>query len=504
MNVLKKIIGILISAIFMLMNGNLGIQLVEAKDETNKFNRIDTYLQEQMKEQAIAGLAYAIVQGEEIVHSKAFGKADFGKPLTANTPMKLASLSKSFTALAIMQLVDQGKVDLDAPLKQYIPWFQLQDEEAAASITIRQLLNQTSGLPSEVVIGNALLNKSLEETVKLMEKVAPLHPAGTKFEYSNLNYISLGLVVENVTGRPLAEYMETHILTPLNMNDSYTSIEEAKKHGLSKDYTSWFGMLLPTKTLLSDLPNFLASGYMVSSAEDMSNYLLMYMNQGTWDGQKVVSKKAIQTLKTPSRMAEMTLNGGYFGHYAMGWWEREVQGDKVIGHSGDLFSAARTDMYILPEKQIGLVILTNTNTGRFAPGDSHISTDGVISLLSGKEPLEDESQSFVYYYLMFDGIVALLLIGLLWYGSRSIKHSKQTNPLTTKWVAIAMILQLSVPPILFLAAPTLLGIPSWSFFYCVQADLVSVILFTMLAFFVIGIVKGTQTAKKAKAIKISK
>jgi CubicO group peptidase (beta-lactamase class C family) len=502
MKVLKKIMFILLCAILVFINGNFGMQHVEAKNESNEFEHIDTYLQKQMKEQAIAGLAYVIVQGEEIVHSKAFGKADIGEKLTTNTPMKLASLSKSFTALAIMQLVDQGKVDLDAIIKRYIPWFRLKDEEAAASITIRHLLNQTSGLPSEVVIGNDLMNKSLEETVRLMKKVDPIQPAGTKFEYSNLNYVSLGLVVEYVLGIQLADYIETHILTPLNMNDSYTSIEEAKKHSLSKDFTSWFGMLLPTKSLLSDLPNFLASGYMVSSAEDMGNYLLMYMNQGETKGQTVVSKKAVQTMQTPAKVAEMTLNDEYFGQYAMGWWEREVQGIRVVGHSGDLPSVARTDMYILPEKQMGIVILTNTNTGRFAPGDSHISTDGVISMLSGKEHLEYQSQSFTKYYLIFDGIVAFLFIGLLWYGTRIVKNRKQTKPIT-KYSIITMILQITAPPVLFIAAPTLLNIPSWSFFYCVQADIVSVILFTMLVFFVIGVVRMIQVVTSTAVIKLS-
>jgi CubicO group peptidase (beta-lactamase class C family) len=494
MKFLKKMI-VIVSLMLIFINGSV----VSATNETDGFERIDAYLQEQMKEQAVAGLAYAIVQGNEIVQSNAFGKADIGEKLTTQTPMRLASISKSFTSLAIMQLVNRGKVDLDAPVKQYIPSFQLKDKDASRQITVRHLLNQTSGIPSEVVIGKDLLNKSLEETVRLLKKVDLIHPVGSKFEYSNLNYVSLGLVVENVTGKPLSDYIQSEILTPLEMNNSFTSITEAKKYGLSKGYTSWFGFLFPTNTVMSNLPNFLASGYMVSSAEDMGKYLLMYMNNGTLEGKTLLSEKGVQTLQTPASKAEMFLNDEYFGQYAMGWWERDVQGTKVIGHSGDLFSAARTDMYIIPKQKLGLVILTNTNTGNFAPGDTHISTDGVINMLAGKEPLADDSQSFKQYYLIFDGIVALLGVGFLWLGTRSLKRIKQTTPIT-KWAIIGMILQLTVPLVLFIAAPTLLGIPSWSFFLAVQADLVSVILLTLLIVFLMGVVKLVWILKTVKAV----
>ncbi|MBY0123573.1 serine hydrolase [Bacillus sp. S/N-304-OC-R1] len=461
-----------------------------AKNKTINFERIDSYLEDQMDKQAIAGLAYVIVQGDKIVHSKAFGKADIGTELSVQTPMKLASLSKSFTALAVMQLVDQGKIDLDAPVRNYIPWFQLKDNDLSKGITIRHLLNQTSGIQSdgELVLGTELLNKSQEETVRLMKRVGLSHPVGTEFEYSNLNYVSLGLVVEHVTGKSLADYIQTEILSPLQMNNSYTSVEEARKHGLSKDFTSWFGMLVPTRTMISDLPNFLASGYMISSAEDMGKYLLMYMNKGEFQGQSILSDKGIQTLQTPAKVAKMVLDGQYFGNYAMGWWERTVQGTKIIGHSGDLFSAARTDMYILPEQEMGVIVLSNTNNGNFAPGDSHISTEGVISLLIGKEPMNREEQGFEQYYMIFDVIVALIIASFILYIVK-LKKRKATHVSITKWFVISTGLQLFLPVSILIAAPKWLGIPSWGYLFFVQADLVSVLLITLLSFITIGVIK---------------
>ena len=114
------------------------------------FAAIDAYIEARMEDLRIPGLAIAIVHGDQVVHLKGFGVADpSGRAVTPQTPFIIGSLSKSFTALAIMQLVEQGKVDLNAPVQRYLPWFHLADEEASAQITVRHLLNQTSGLCTE-------------------------------------------------------------------------------------------------------------------------------------------------------------------------------------------------------------------------------------------------------------------------------------------------------------------------------------------------------------------
>ena len=496
---IKSIIFTMITVLFLL---NAQFPALAAKPATDYAN-IDAYLKRQMKMQAIAGLSYAIVQEDQIVHVKSFGKADLNKKLTPQTPMKLASVSKSFTALAIMQLVEQGRIELEAPVQKYIPWFRLKNKKESSQITIRHLLNQTSGISSngEIELATQFKNKSLEETVRLLKEVELSHPVGTRFEYTNFNYLCLGLVIEKVTGEKLDQYIEKHILTPLQMNHSYTSIRAAEKNGLSKDFTAWFGQLLPTKTAMSNMPNFLASGYMVSSAEDMGKYLRMYMNAGELDRERIISPQGVKMLQTPSSQAKMYLDGTFFGNYAMGWWSRSVQGIIVLGHSGDLFSTARTDMYILPKQKIGVVILTNTHTGKFAPGDSHIATDGVISLLAGKKPTNDSIQSFAKYYAIFDGIV-LVMIGLfIWYFARVFKKWKRIQ--LTKWVVISMIAEIGIPLGLYLTLPLLLNIPSWSFLFCVQADLVSVVLTGLLLIFIMGLCKIMRVAMVIVQNKIS-
>lgn len=496
--IIKKKMKVLISLIVCLVWGFSQFNAVSAKEEP--YEKLDVYLKNQMKVQGIAGLSYVIIENDKIVHEESFGKADLNKKLTTKTPMRLASLSKSFTALSILQLVEQGDIQLDTPVKQYIPWFELKNSSLSSEITIRHLLQQTSGISSdgELVLGINLLNKSLEETVKLLKDVDMSHPAGTEFEYTNLNYLCLGLVVEYVSGMSLSSYIQSHILNPLDMTNSYTSIEEANQHGLSKGFTSWFGLHMPTDTLLSDLPNFLASGYMVSSSEDMGKYLQMYMNMGQYNESTILSKQGVETLQTPSKESAMYRDDTLFGHYAMGWWERNIQGTKVIGHSGDLPSLARTDMYIIPDKKIGIVLLTNTHNGLFAPGDSHISTDGIISLLLGKVPATETDSNYFTHYLLFDGILLLILLLII---GLAILQIKKRNKLSQKRFSLSLVLtiiQIGAPILLFFLTPILLGIPSWGYLYSVQADLVSAIFIILFLFMAIGMVKLSWWIKTRK------
>jgi len=116
------------------------------------FSAIDRYIEEQIDGSRIPGVALAIVEGDTVVHARGFGRAGDDRDVTPQTPFPVGSLIKSFTALAAMQLVEDGRLDLDAPVQRYLPWFQVADEDASARITVRHLVNQTSGLSRETGI----------------------------------------------------------------------------------------------------------------------------------------------------------------------------------------------------------------------------------------------------------------------------------------------------------------------------------------------------------------
>jgi CubicO group peptidase (beta-lactamase class C family) len=194
------------------------------------FAEVDRYVQKEMEATRLPGLALGIVKGNRIVHLKGFGVADpSGMSVTPKTPFVIGSTTKSFTALATMQLVEAGKVDLDAPVKRYIPWFRVADPEASSRITVRDLLNQTSGLPTRETATQFLKadssDSALEKQVRDLKDTRLTAPVGTKFEYSNFNFDVLGLIVQTVSGQSYEEYVQRHIFTPLEMNHSYTSPE---------------------------------------------------------------------------------------------------------------------------------------------------------------------------------------------------------------------------------------------------------------------------------------
>ena len=181
---------------------------------------IERFIQEEMKVQRIPGLALGIVRDGRIAYVRGFGKADdSGRPVTPRTPFIIGSLSKSFTAMAIMQLVESGKVELDAPVQRYLPWFRVADEAASRAITVRQLLNQTSGLSTKTgrsFQGNGdTSDAALERTVHKLRTVGLTAPVGTKHQYSTLNYSVLGLIVQAVSGRSYESYLQTKVFDRL-------------------------------------------------------------------------------------------------------------------------------------------------------------------------------------------------------------------------------------------------------------------------------------------------
>ena len=229
---LLALLALLIMALPAAAAGGASSEPAAAPD----FAAIDAYVQSRQQATRLPGLALGIVQGDQIVHLAGFGSADSaGRPVTPQTPFTIGSTSKSFTALAIMQLVEAGQVELDAPARQYLPWFQVADVGAAERITVRHLLNQTSGFPTLERAGELRRSDSsagaLEAYVRALAGVHLAAPPGEGFHYSNTNFNVLGLIVQTVSGQPYEQYLAARIFAPLEMRNSFTSPETALAAG---------------------------------------------------------------------------------------------------------------------------------------------------------------------------------------------------------------------------------------------------------------------------------
>jgi CubicO group peptidase (beta-lactamase class C family) len=334
----------------------------QRESDGDSYDEIDAYLERELRRLNVPGAALVVVEGDEIVHLRGFGQArPGGETPTPQTPFLLGSLTKSFTALAVMQLVEAGQIDLDAPAQDYLPWFRVADPAASAQITVRHLLNQTSGLPGLPGMTNLADFDSrpdaVERQVRALSTVELTRPVGSAYEYSNLNYNVLGLIVEAASGEPYADYVQHHIFDPLNMTHSYTSQAAARADGLAVGHLYWFGSPIAAPNL--PMPGgSLPSGQLIVSPEDMGRYLIAYLNEGRSGGAQVISPEGIAELHRP--VAEAVTMGVSTGHYAMGWFVEQYGESTVIWHTGtvpDFFAF----MALLPDQNRGMALLINAN-----------------------------------------------------------------------------------------------------------------------------------------------
>jgi len=364
-------------------------------DTSALFAAVDSFAEDEIQAGRVPGFALALVHDGRIVHERGFGKADArGRPVTPETPFILGSLSKSVTALAVLQLVDEGSVALDAPVRTYLTWFELRDHRAAATITVRQLLNHTSGLPKSAGLRLAQGNEAVtrEQERRLLAHVRLAHPPGRVFEYSNANYWLLGLIVEAASKRSFAAYVEEHIFQPLGMTHTFTSELEADRNGLAQGYRIWFGY--PRAEHMPFYWRELAAGYLISSADDMARYLIAQLHAG--EDSDVISAAAGRAMQTPPPNSP----------YGMGWLADTVAGAPVLWHTGAVANF-HGDMLVIPSRGWGVVQLANVNNFLL---EDQLSGDiqRIAALLLGYEP---PPRSWRTFRLMYAIVVA---IGLAW------------------------------------------------------------------------------------------
>lgn len=370
---------------------------------------IDRYVETQRRAMRLPGLALGIVHGDRVVHLRGFGHADpSGRPATPQTPFLLASTTKSFTALAIMQLVEAGKIDLDAPVQRYLPWFRLADPAASARITVRHLLNHTSGLadPSESLTKGDGSDAALEHAVRALRTVQPRQPAGQAFDYVNMNYTTLGLIIQTVAGQSYEDYMRQHVLAPLGMTNSYLSPVEARRHGLATGHRYWFGRPVPFH--MPYIRAAVPAGFISASAEAMTHYLIAHLNAGRSRGARVLSPAGVAELHRPAvKLVVADRNIAY----AMGWYVEQANGVSMLWHPGNTANF-HADVLLAPKDRWGVVVLANGHNSLSPDGESMIAR-GVLGLLVGRQlttaPVTHANQMLFNVLL---GVVVLQMLGI--------------------------------------------------------------------------------------------
>lgn len=363
------------------------------------FAAIDAHVQAAMQESAVPGIAYGIARDGEVLHLAAFGKAGPGeRPMTPQTPVVIGSVGKSLTALAIRQLVEAGRIEMDEPVTRYLPWFRLAGPPGAGdAITIRALLDHTSGLstadgqdPRWYVPGMVP-----EGVVRALATIRADRPAGS-YEYSNLNYVVLGVIVEAVSGQAYGEYLRQHVFEPLGMQRSITNPDAAAALAPAEGHRYLFGVPVP---FAEPYPTgMVAAGYQVSTAEDMAHYVAALSNRGVFGGVDVVSPPGAPPAGEELGTDWQALAGASAGN--------------APGQSGSTLTS-NADIIEMPGAHLGVVVLMNANPTQLMNlphGAANIALD-VLRLSLGLPPAPP-APSVRIAYLVVD-LALLVLVALL-------------------------------------------------------------------------------------------
>jgi len=335
---------------------------------------LDEYVARSMKTFEVPGMAVAIVKDGKVVVSKGYGVRKLGEATTVdqNSLFGIGSNTKAFTAAALATLVDAGKVSWDDPVYERLKGFEMYDPYVSKELRIRDLLCHRSGLG----LGEGDLmffphtTFTREEVVERLRFLKPATSFRTTYAYSNLMFVAAGQVVAEVSGKSWDDYLREKIFEPLGMNSTNTSTN-ARQDGANWawPHSKVEGKLQPIP--FDNLDNAGPAGSINSSVADMSKWVLLQLNRGQIPDTdtRIFSEKSAremwaQQMVVPVGEASPELKGlqRRFSGYAMGWGLRDYKGRKLVSHSGGIAGFV-TRVMLVPEENLGVVILTNAEEG---------------------------------------------------------------------------------------------------------------------------------------------
>lgn len=361
--------------------------------QVNDVGELEAYLNRLVESRDPPGLSLVVVKDENIVYNKAFGYADGPGGIKANTDTVYHwwSMTKIPTAIAIMQLREQGKLDLDEAVTNYLPWFKVTyPSNTSPIITVRHLLQHTSGLPDTIpaMIGWVHYDDAARDQTDITKRYLPgfsnlKFEPGEKALYSNLNYMVLGAIIESVSGKPYEGYISENILAPLGMSQTgfvyNPALGEREAFGtlpVVHFYTPLLPILLDTGALIRERQGKLLwlnrvyidatpSTGLIGPSTDVARLMMAYLDRGSLEGNRMLTPESVSVLTDTQPIA---------GH-GLGWSVGTSNDARYLEHAGGGPGFA-TIMRLYPEQGIGFAILAN---------GTDLDRDGLMDLLAQLE-----------------------------------------------------------------------------------------------------------------------
>lgn len=408
---MRKAVGVLVLTMFALWEASAAraaiaaqpkaIAQAEAKLATTSraLDGLDAFIESVMKDWKVPGLSLAVIQNGQVIWLKGYGYRDLEKktPVTPHTLFPIGSISKSFTVTAMGILVDEGKLDWDKPVREFLPEFKLYDPIASERITPRDLVTHRTGIPRHDMVWYSS-DFSRAELVRRLRYLEPSKDIRTTYQYNNLMFMTAGYMVGRLSGASWEEFVRQRIFTPLGMSDSNFSVNDSEKaRDSAMPYQNAKGEVksIPIHNIDSIGP----AGAINSSADDMSRYVIFQLGKGSYGAKQLLSANNAAEMQSPQMVEQSSdrYREILLPTYGLGLGVTTYRGHKLVSHGGaiDGFTA---ELALAPMDDLGVAVLTNLNSDKNPV--PVIVAYNVLDRLLGLEPvgwnarfLEDERKS---------------------------------------------------------------------------------------------------------------
>jgi len=334
-------------------------------DPARSLDGLDAYMEKIVKDWNVPGIGVAVVAKDRVVFAKGFGYRDYGRklPFTPRTVVPIASNTKLFTATAAGLLVEDGKLEWDKPVRDYVPSIQFHDDELNRTVTIRDMLSHRTGITrhDSIWYKSDFTRKELFERLRYLE---PTQPMRQTFLYNNMMYAGAGYVIELLSGRKWEDFVRDRLLAPLGMTSTVFSIadlEKAPEHGVpfTERRDSFELYSIP---YYEEAEGVGPAGSMNSNLEDMSRWVTAQLGAGTLEGKQVVPSAVVKATMAPAlAMPNAALEARGYGEllnaaYGTGRWTASYRGHLISYHGGDI-NGFHSQVSVMPQDGVGVVVL---------------------------------------------------------------------------------------------------------------------------------------------------
>jgi CubicO group peptidase (beta-lactamase class C family) len=320
-----------------------------------RFEALAKLTEAKMKEYGVPGVALGILRnGVPTVRGLGITNVEDPIPVNAHTVFPIASISKTFATTAMLRLVEQGKVDLHAPVRKYLPDFRVRDEAVSRDVTIWHLLTHTGGWEGQVS-GPERGTATLENFVGSIGDLMQVAPPGAAWSYNNAGFSIAGRVIEVVTGQSISRALQDLVFTPLGLEHAGTTAGDFIVNRFAAGHTTRNG--IPTLQRPFVPSSSITAGGVGLDITDLMTYARFHLGDGTANGQRVLSSASLELMRTPQLRKQSTDDD-----MGLGWHLRTVGPIHTASHGGTLAGHILL-LEIVPERNFAIGILTNSNVG---------------------------------------------------------------------------------------------------------------------------------------------